>query len=148
MPVGLRVGVLAKSSAEAVALRRFAKVAGIYHRTAHRSNVGSHRAGAVVLLDNNFAFARHFICEQCKVFERACVLYSAWEVCRMRFLTAKEVSVLMRIPLARVYELARQNLIPCVRMGRQIRFNEEALREWAARGGTVITGQTQTSAAA
>ena len=58
------------------------------------------------------------------------------EVARMRLLTAKEVSVAMQIPLARVYELARQNLIPTVRVGqRQIRFNEEALSEWAERGG-------------
>ncbi len=55
----------------------------------------------------------------------------------MRFLTAKEVSVLVRIPLARVYELARMNLIPSVRMGRQVRFNEESLREWAANGGSL-----------
>lgn len=54
----------------------------------------------------------------------------------MRFLTAKEVSVAIKIPLARVYELARLNLIPSVRMGRQIRFDESALREWAARGGS------------
>jgi excisionase family DNA binding protein len=53
----------------------------------------------------------------------------------------------MRIPLARVYELARQNLIPCVRMGRQIRFDESALREWAARGGKVAS-DTQTDSVA
>lgn len=66
----------------------------------------------------------------------------------MRFLTAKEVSVMMRIPLARVYELARMNLIPCVRMRRQLRFNEDALREWAAQGGTVETSKTETEVAA
>lgn len=53
----------------------------------------------------------------------------------MRFLTAKEVSMLLQIPPARVYELARQNLIPSIRMGRQVRFNEEALRAWAESGG-------------
>ena len=66
----------------------------------------------------------------------------------MRFLTAKEVSMLLQIPLARVYELARQNLIPAVRMGRQVRFDETALREWAAHGGRVEADQTQTSEAA
>ena len=66
----------------------------------------------------------------------------------MRFLTAKDVSMLLRIPLARVYELARQNLIPCVRLGRQIRFTEEALNEWAARGGTTGDNQGQSSVAA
>jgi excisionase family DNA binding protein len=66
----------------------------------------------------------------------------------MRLLTAKEVSVAMRIPLARVYELARQNLMPCVRMGRQIRFDENALREWAARGGKVASDVQTDSVAA
>lgn len=64
----------------------------------------------------------------------------------MRFLTAREVSIAMQIPLARVYELARLNLIPSVRMGRQVRFNEDALREWSARGGAVESNQAQASA--
>lgn len=66
----------------------------------------------------------------------------------MRFLTAKEVSILLQIPLARVYELARMNLIPNVRMGRQVRFNEEALREWAARGGSLEGIKSDASVAA
>lgn len=37
---------------------------------------------------------------------------------------------------ARVYELARQGAIPCVRIVRQVRFDEEQLREWALRGGS------------
>jgi excisionase family DNA binding protein len=54
----------------------------------------------------------------------------------MRLLTAKEVSEGLRIPVARVYELARTGVIPVVRLGeRQVRFNEDALREWVARGG-------------
>jgi excisionase family DNA binding protein len=69
----------------------------------------------------------HYVCVMC---------FTALGGDLMRFLTAKEVSVVMRIPLARVYELARLSLIPSVRMGRQIRFDESALREWAARGGT------------
>ena len=66
----------------------------------------------------------------------------------MRFLTAKEVSMLLQIPLARVYELARLNVIPTVRMGRQVRFNEDALREWASRGGSIEGSKTETTAAA
>jgi len=54
----------------------------------------------------------------------------------MRLLTAQEVSEGLRVPLARVYELARTGVLPVVRLGdRQIRFNEDALREWIARGG-------------
>ncbi|MBA3711308.1 MAG: helix-turn-helix domain-containing protein [Pyrinomonadaceae bacterium] len=43
--------------------------------------------------------------------------------------------------LPRVYELARERAIPSVRVGdRQIRFEEDALREWVASGGNVQTG--------
>jgi excisionase family DNA binding protein len=54
----------------------------------------------------------------------------------MRLLTAKDVSEGLRVPLARVYELARTGVLPVVRLGdRQIRFDEDALREWIAHGG-------------
>lgn len=54
----------------------------------------------------------------------------------MRLLTAQEVSDVLQVPLARVYELVRLNLLPVVKLGeRQIRFNEEKLREWIERGG-------------
>ena len=44
----------------------------------------------------------------------------------MRLLTAQEVSDLLQVPVARVYELVRLNLLPVVKLGeRQIRFNEE-----------------------
>ena len=56
----------------------------------------------------------------------------------MRLLTAKEVSTAMQIPLSRVYELARLKLIPSVRMGRQVRFDEAKLREWAEKGGSCL----------
>jgi excisionase family DNA binding protein len=54
----------------------------------------------------------------------------------MHLLTAKEVSERLRVPVARVYELARLDALPVVRIGeRQIRFNEDAMRDWIARGG-------------
>ena len=67
----------------------------------------------------------------------------------MRLLTAKQVAPILGVKPARVYELARARAIPAVRVGeRQVRFDETALREWVARGGTVEAAQTQTSAAA
>jgi excisionase family DNA binding protein len=36
----------------------------------------------------------------------------------------------------RIYECARLGLIPCVRIGRQVKFDEDALKEWARHGGT------------
>jgi excisionase family DNA binding protein len=35
----------------------------------------------------------------------------------------------------RVYEAARLGLIPCVRIGRQVKFDEDTLREWVMQGG-------------
>jgi hypothetical protein len=53
-------------------------------------------------------------------------------------LTAKEVAAEWQIPLARVYELTRQGLIPCLKLGvRQLRYDPEKLRDWKARGGNV-----------
>jgi excisionase family DNA binding protein len=54
----------------------------------------------------------------------------------MRLLTAQEVSALLRVPVARVYELARLKILPTVKLGvRQVRFDEDKLREWVERGG-------------
>lgn len=53
----------------------------------------------------------------------------------MRFLTADQVAQMLNIPKFRVYELCRKNLIPHVRLGRQVRFMESSLREWAEAGG-------------
>jgi excisionase family DNA binding protein len=51
---------------------------------------------------------------------------------------ADYVSRLLDIPKARVYELVRRGILPAVRIGeRQIRFDEDALREWIERGGSV-----------
>ena len=55
-------------------------------------------------------------------------------------LTVQEVAELLRVPRSRAYELARQGLIPTVRLGRQIRFEEEALRQWIADGGKALSG--------
>ena len=35
----------------------------------------------------------------------------------------------------RLYECVRLGLIPCVRIGRQVRFDEDALKEWIKCGG-------------
>lgn len=53
-----------------------------------------------------------------------------------RLLTADEVAPYLRVPTARVYEMARLDLIPAIRMKRQVRFLEAALLDWLKRGGT------------
>jgi excisionase family DNA binding protein len=57
---------------------------------------------------------------------------------------ADYVSELLNIPKARVYELVRENVLPVVRIGeRQIRFDEEALRQWIANGGRASLSKAQ-----
>jgi len=53
----------------------------------------------------------------------------------MRLLTAREVAEILAVPRYRVYELARQGVLPSVRLGFQVRVEEGALREFVARGG-------------
>jgi excisionase family DNA binding protein len=59
-----------------------------------------------------------------------------------RLLTAAEVADILQVSVARVYELARQRVIPCVRLVRQVRFDEQAMREWIAQGGSAQSNQT------
>lgn len=55
----------------------------------------------------------------------------------MNLLTATEVAQILRVSTARVYELARQRMLPALTLGqRQVRFDEAALREWIASGGS------------
>ena len=55
----------------------------------------------------------------------------------MNLLTAAEVAEILRVSKARVYELARQRMLPALILGqRQLRFEEGALREWIAAGGS------------
>jgi excisionase family DNA binding protein len=54
----------------------------------------------------------------------------------MRLLTARQAQELTQLSRARIYEAARLGLIPCVRIGRQVRFDEETLRRWAELGGS------------
>jgi excisionase family DNA binding protein len=55
----------------------------------------------------------------------------------IRLLTAKQVADLLQVTLARVYELSREDILPVVRIGRQVRFDEEKLRDWITSGGYV-----------
>ena len=65
----------------------------------------------------------------------------------MHLLTAKETARLLQVKLPRVYELARGGLIPSVRMGRQIRFEETKLVEWVEQGGRALEKEEATNAA-
>jgi excisionase family DNA binding protein len=54
----------------------------------------------------------------------------------MRLLTARETAEQLQVTRARVYEMARVGLLPSIRMGRQVRFDEGALKQWVERGGS------------
>ena len=54
-----------------------------------------------------------------------------------QILLADEVAQMLRVDRQRVYELARRNSIPVIRVGeRQYRFNAAAVRQWMERGGS------------
>jgi hypothetical protein len=59
-----------------------------------------------------------------------------------QFKDAKWVAATFDLPLQRVYELTRREIIPAVRIVRQYRYDPEALAEWAKRGGTSIKNET------
>ncbi len=48
----------------------------------------------------------------------------------MKILLADEIAKILRVPKGRIYELARQGKLPAVRIGRQIRFREDAVEAW------------------
>jgi len=52
-----------------------------------------------------------------------------------RLLKVKEVAELFNISADRVYTLAREGIIPSVRLGRQLRFSTTALDKFIAEGG-------------
>jgi excisionase family DNA binding protein len=60
----------------------------------------------------------------------------------MQLLRAREVALMLRVTEARVYELARRKLLPHIKLGRQVRFSENLLREWVEHGGTVCEDET------
>ncbi len=61
-----------------------------------------------------------------------------------KLLTVKEVSEILDLKPARIYELTREKKIPFVQIGeRQYRYSEQALMNWIERGGNQ-TSEVQT----
>lgn len=60
---------------------------------------------------------------------------------KSRLLTAKEVADYLGLPVLAIYGFAREGIIAgVVRIGRSIRFEPEALRQWIANGGQAFEG--------
>lgn len=58
----------------------------------------------------------------------------------MQLLGAKNAADLLCVTEARLYDLARQGIVPCVRLGRTVRFEEGKLKEFVAAGGKALPG--------
>jgi excisionase family DNA binding protein len=54
----------------------------------------------------------------------------------VQLLTAKETSSILRITTQRLYEMAREGLIPSVRIGGCVRFEQAQLQAWVRSGGS------------
>ncbi len=52
-----------------------------------------------------------------------------------RLLTPEEVADQLAVPKAWVYRAARDGRLPCVRLGRYVRFDPGSLAAWVAAGG-------------
>lgn len=55
-----------------------------------------------------------------------------------RLQTAQVISVRLGLSVARVYDLVRRGLLPAVRIGRQLRFDENQISSWVEGGGTAL----------
>jgi len=53
----------------------------------------------------------------------------------MKFLTVNEIAETIGLSTGRVYETIRLGLLPAVRIGRQVRVEEQAFRDWVSNGG-------------
>ena len=53
----------------------------------------------------------------------------------MKLLTAKETAEVLRVRPQWVYRMVRQGVLPGVRLGRQLRVDEDALKTWLAERG-------------
>ena len=58
----------------------------------------------------------------------------------MQLLTAKRLAEVLNVSEARAYELMRDGTLPVVRLGRQVRIDEDALRAFIAAGGQPLPG--------
>jgi hypothetical protein len=52
-----------------------------------------------------------------------------------QLLTADEIATFIRRRPWQVYDLARRNILPSVRVGNRVMFSQEAIERWVAEGG-------------
>jgi excisionase family DNA binding protein len=54
----------------------------------------------------------------------------------LTLLNAKNVAAMTNKPVKSIYDLARRNLIPNIRIGKSVRFHPDKLKEWLDAGGS------------
>ena len=52
------------------------------------------------------------------------------EEASMKILTVKETADTLRVKPQRVYDMMRNDGLPCIRLGRQVRVDEDSLKKW------------------
>ncbi len=52
------------------------------------------------------------------------------------------LATLLGVSRQRAYALAREGLVPCVRIGRKVAFDERAVFRWIEQGGSAEPGAT------
>jgi len=57
-----------------------------------------------------------------------------------RLLRVGEVAEVTGLSEARIYDLMRQGVLPCVRLGRQLRIDKDMLNRWIESGGQSLPG--------
>ena len=57
-----------------------------------------------------------------------------------KLLRISEVADMLDVPLARAYEMAREDIIPVVRLGRQLRVDPDRFDAWIRAGGQPLPG--------
>jgi excisionase family DNA binding protein len=50
----------------------------------------------------------------------------------MKLLTVKETADVLKVKPQRVYRMMSNDGLPCIRLGRQIRVDEDSLKQWLA----------------
>jgi len=48
----------------------------------------------------------------------------------MKILTVKEIADVLKVKPQRVYRMMSNDGLPCIRLGRQIRVDEDSLKKW------------------
>ena len=57
-----------------------------------------------------------------------------------KLLRTAEVAKILNVTEARVYSMAREGLLPVVKLGRHIRVDQDKLNEWIDSGGQALPG--------